>query len=91
VNTWFLEAHHVTYSISAAGSYAEKAGAESFFDVLDCGQMNRLCRTRVEARADIMDYIDWWHNSHQRQRLAMQEQTEQFLAQLSVISIRTLS
>jgi putative transposase len=88
----FLEAHYVTCGMSAVGSYADNAGAESFFGVLKRERVNRQhYRTRVEARADIFDYIERCHNPCQRRRLDMQKQAEQLFTQPYVISARTLS
>ncbi|MDP1767896.1 MAG: IS3 family transposase, partial [Nitrospirota bacterium] len=41
-------------------------------------------QTRAEARADIFDYIERWHNPRQRRRLDQQQQGEQLLTQPSV-------
>jgi putative transposase len=71
----FLEAHQVIGSMSAVGSCADNAAAESFFGVLKRERVNRQhYRTRAEARADIFDYIERWHNPRQRRRLEMQQQ-----------------
>jgi putative transposase len=83
----FLEAHQVTCSMSAVGSCADNAAAESFFGVLKRERVNRThYRTRAEARADIFDYIERCHNPRQRRRLDMQQQQERLLTQPSVIS-----
>lgn len=59
--------------------------AESFFGVLKREPVNRRqYRTRAEARSDIFDYIERWHNPRQRRRLAFQEQGEKLLTQVSV-------
>ena len=69
----FLAAHHITCSMSAVGSGADNAAAESFFGVLKRERVNRRqYQTRAEARADIFDYIERWHNPRQRRRLAFQ-------------------
>ena len=82
----FLEAHQVTCSMSAVGSCADNAAAESFFGVLKRERVNRQqYRTRAEARADIFDYIERWHNPRQRRRLEMQQRQEELLTQPSVI------
>jgi transposase InsO family protein len=45
--------------MSAVGSCADNAAAESFFGVLKRERVNRHhYRTRAEARANIFDYID---------------------------------
>jgi putative transposase len=83
----FLEAHQVIGSMSAVGSCADNAAAESFFGVLKRERVNRQhYRTRAEARADIFDYIERCHNPRQRRRLDMQQQQERLLTQPSVIS-----
>lgn len=81
----FLAAHHITCSMSAVGSCADNAAAEGFFGVLKRERVNRRqYRTRAEARADIFDYIERWHNPRQRRRLAVQQQDERLLTELSV-------
>ena len=52
----FLEAHQVIGSMSAVGSCADNAAAESFFGVLKRERVNRQqYQTRADARADIFD------------------------------------
>lgn len=81
----FLAAHHITCSMSAVGSCADNAAAESFFGVLKRERVNRRqYRTRAEARADIFDYIERWHNPRQRRRLVVREQGQKLLTHLSV-------
>ena len=81
----FLEAHYITCSMSAVGSCADNAAAESFFGRLKRERVNRRqYRTRAEARADIFDYIERGHNPRQRRRLELQQQGEKLLTQLSV-------
>ena len=81
----FLEAHQLTCSMSAVGSCADNAAAESFFGVLKRERVNRRqYRTRAEARADIFDYIERCHNPRQRRRLAFRQEEEKLLTQPSV-------
>lgn len=81
----FLAAHQVTCSMSAVGSCADNAAAESFFGRLKRERVNRRqYRTRAEARADIFDDIERWHNPRQRRRLTIQQQAEKLLNQPSV-------
>ena len=83
----FLAAHQVICSMSAVGSCADTAAAESSFGVLKRARVHRQrYRTRAEARADIFDYIERCHNPRQRRRRDMQQQTEQLFTQPSVIS-----
>ena len=77
----------MTSSMSAVGSCADNAAAESFFGVLKRERVNRQHdQTRTEARADIFDDIERCHNPRQRRRLEMQQQTEELLTQPSVIT-----
>jgi len=70
--------------MSAVGSCADDA-AESFFGVLKRERVKRRqYRTRAEARADVFDYIERWHNPRQRRRQALQELGEKLLTQVSV-------
>ena len=81
----FLAAHQITCSMSAVGSCADNAAAESFFGRLKRERVNRRhYQTRAAARADIFDYIERWHNPRQRRRLEQQQQGEKLLTQLSV-------
>lgn len=81
----FLAVHQITCSMSAVGSCADNAAAESFFGVLKRERVNRRqYRTRAEARADIFDYIERWHNPRQRRRRERQQQGEKLLTHLSV-------
>jgi putative transposase len=83
----FLATHHVICSMTAVGSCADHAAAESFFGVLKRERVNRQrYRRRAEARADIFDYIERSHNPRQRRRLDMQQQAERLLSLPSVIS-----
>ena len=71
--------------MSAVGSCADNAAAESFFGVLKRERVNRRqYRTRAEARADLFDYIERWHNPRQRRRLVVREQGQKLLTHLSV-------
>ncbi|MBK9946432.1 MAG: hypothetical protein IPP12_04495 [Nitrospira sp.] len=81
----FLAAHHITCSMSAVGSCADNAAAEGFVGVLKRERVNRRqYRTRAEARADIFDDIERWHNPRQRRRLPVQQEGEKLLTQPSV-------
>ena len=73
--------------MSAVGSCADNAAAESFFGALKRERVNRqYYRTRAEARADIFDSIERGHNPRQRRRLDMQQQQERLLTQPPVIA-----
>jgi putative transposase len=71
--------------MSAVGSCADSAAAESFFGVLKRERVNRQqYRTMAEARADIFDHIERWHNLRQPRRLTFQQQAAKLLTQVSV-------
>ena len=71
----FLAAHQVTCSMSTVGSCADNTAVEGFFRRLKRERVNRRqYRTRAEARADIFDYIERWHNPRQRRRPDQQQQ-----------------
>jgi putative transposase len=66
----FLQGHNLTCSMSRVGSCADNAAAESFFGVLKRERVNRRrYLTRAEARADIFDYIERFHNPRRRRQL----------------------
>lgn len=68
----FLRGHNLICSMSAVGSCADNAAAESFFGLLKRERVNRRqYRTRAEARADVFDYIERFHNPRKRRQLEM--------------------
>ena len=83
----FLAGHNLTCSMSAVGSCADNAAAESFFGMLKRERVNRRhYRTRAEARADIFDYIECFHNPRKRRRLETLNRKQLLLTQPSVVS-----
>jgi len=55
--------------MSAVGTCADNAAAESFFGMLKRERVNRRqYRTRAEARADVFDYIERFHNPRRARR-----------------------
>ena len=80
----FLQGHGLIASMSAVGSRADNAAAESFFGVLKRERVNRRCYlTRSEARADVFDYIECFYNPLKR-RTAATKPNEIALTQPSV-------
>ncbi len=83
----FLQGHGLISSMSAVGSCADNAAAESFFGVLKRERVNRRqYRTRSEARADVFDYIERFYNPRKTKRIEEQEKKEVVLTQPSVSS-----
>ncbi len=71
--------------MSAVGSCADNAAAESFFGMLKRERVNRRqYRTRAEARSDVFDYIERFHNPRRARRTEQRENKEVGLTQLSV-------
>ena len=66
----YLKNQGLIGSMSAVGSCADNAAAESFFGLLKRERVyRRSYRTRAEARADIFDYIERFHNARKRRRM----------------------
>lgn len=62
-------------SMSAVGHCGDNAACEGFFGMLKRERTNhRKYRTRDEARADLFDYIERFHNPRMRRRVARQDQ-----------------
>jgi putative transposase len=70
----FLKENHITSSMSAVGSCADNAAAESFFGLLKRERVHRKrYQTRANARADVFDYIERFHNPRRRRKLALKQ------------------
>ena len=74
----FLTRNILVCSMSAVGHCGDNAACEGFFGVLKRERTNhRNYRTLDEARADLFDYIERFHNPRMRQRLARRDQAFQ--------------
>jgi len=83
----FLAGHNLTCSMSAVGSCADNAAAESFFGLLKRDRIHRRqYLTREEARADVFDYIERFHNPRMRRRMERRAREDANLTQVSVES-----
>ena len=72
----FLKGHNVICSMSSVGSCADNAAAESFFGLLKRERVNRRRYiTRADARADVFDYIECFHDPRRRRKLEQGEST----------------
>ncbi|MBM95580.1 MAG: IS3 family transposase [Oceanospirillaceae bacterium] len=70
-----LKQHDLVSSMSAVGHCADNAACEGFFGVMKRERINpKNYRTQDEARSDIFDYIERFHNPRMRRRLAAQDQ-----------------
>ena len=81
----FLQGHGLICSMSAVGSCADNAAAESFFGILKRERVNRRCyATRAAARADLFDYIECFYNPRKRRAVAVTKKDDLLLTQPSV-------
>ena len=81
----FLGGNALICSMSAVGHCADNAACEGFFGMLKRERVNhRQYRTRDEARADLFDYLDRFHNPRMRRRVARQDRKFSALTQPSV-------
>ena len=81
----FLKGHNLICSMSDVGSCADNAAAEGFFGLLKRERVHRRqYLTRAEARADIFDYIERFHNPRRKRKLAALKQEQLTLTQQSV-------
>ena len=80
----FLKGHNLVCSMSAVGSCADNAAMEGFFGMLKRERVHRrIYQTRAEARADVSDYIERFHNPRCRRRIEVAKQKELLLTQPS--------
>jgi len=71
--------------LSAVETCADNAAAESFFGMLKRERVNRRqYLTRSEARTDVFDYIERFHNPRRERQTEQRKQEEVGLTQPSV-------
>mgnify|MGYP003466347595 CR=1 FL=1 len=81
----FLGGNALVCSMSAVGHCADNAACEGFFGMLKRERVHhRQYRTRDEARADLFDYLERFHNPRMRRRVARQDRKFSALTQPSV-------
>lgn len=81
----FLGGNALVCSMSAVGHCADNAACEGFFGMLKRERVNhRRYRTRDEARADLFDYLERFHNPRMRRRVARQDRKFSASTQQSV-------
>jgi putative transposase len=81
----FLKGHNLICSMSGVGSCADNAAMEGFFGLLKRERVKRRkYRMRAEARADVFDYIEQFHNPRRRRRLEAVKRKDLLLTQPSV-------
>lgn len=71
----FLRQNALISNMSAVGHCGDNAACEGFFGILKRERVNyRRYRTLNEARADLFDYIERFHNPRMRRRVAKRDQ-----------------
>ena len=81
----FLKDHHIVSSMSDVGHCGDNAAAEGFFGKLKRERVyRRLYRTLADARTDVFDYIERFHNTIIQRRLDARDQAFRLLTQPSV-------
>ncbi len=71
----FLNRNTLLCSMSEVGHCGDNAACEGFFGLLKRERVNhRKYRTRDEAKANLFDYIERFHNPRMRRRVAKQDQ-----------------
>lgn len=81
----FLADHHVISSMSAVGHCGDNAAMEGFFGLLKRERVHRRrYLTMAEARADVFDYIECFHNPNRQRRIDTRDQAFRLLTQQSV-------
>lgn len=70
----YLGSNRLVSSMSAVGHCGDNAACEGFFGMLKRERIHhRHYRTQNEARADVFDYIERFHNPRMRRRVAVQD------------------
>jgi putative transposase len=81
----FLKGHQLQSSMSRVGSCADNAAVEGFFGLLKRERVNRRqYQTPAEARADVIEYIERFHNPRRARRADQREKDEVALVKLSL-------
>ena len=70
----YLKENHLLSSMSEVGSCADNAAAESFFGLLKRERVYlKRYLTHQQARTDVFDYIERFHNPRRRRKLALRK------------------
>ena len=80
----FLADHNIVSSMSAVGHCADNAAAEGFFGMIKRERIHRKrYLTRNDARSDIFDYIERFHNPRMQRKIHVRDQAFMALTQQS--------
>lgn len=81
----FLKDQNIVSSMSAVGHCADNAACEGFFGILKRERVRRRrYQTRPQARSDVFDYIERFHNPRMRRRINKVDQQFAALTKPSV-------
>ena len=81
----FLKGHNLVSSMSRVGSCADNAACEGFFGLLKRERVERRkYLTRQEARSDVFDHIERFHNPRKRRKMEQVKTQKKLLTKLSV-------
>lgn len=81
----FLVDHNITSSMSDVGHCGDNAAAEGFFGMIKRERIHRRrYLTLADARSDVFDYIERFHNPRMQRRIDVQDQKFAALTQPSV-------
>ena len=76
----FLGGNALVCSMSAVGHCADNAACEGFFGVLKRDRVSRMkYQTRDEAKSDLFDYLERFHNPRMRRRVERRDREFQAL------------
>jgi len=86
----FAKDHNVELSMSRRGNCHDNAAAESFFSLLKTERIKRrIFQTRNEARAEILNYIEFFYNPTRPHRnnggISPMEFERQYFRKLSIV------
>jgi putative transposase len=80
----FLIDHNITSSMSDVGHCGDNAAAEGFFGMINRERIHRRhYLSLADARSDVFDYIERFHNPRMQRRLDAQDQKFYALTQPS--------
>lgn len=80
----FLADHNILSSMSAVGHCADNAAAEGFFGMIKRERIHRQrYLTLADARSDVFDYIERFHNPRMQRRINARDLAFTALTQLS--------
>lgn len=84
----FLGGNALVCSMSAVGHCGDNAACEGFLEVLKRERVHRTrYRTRGEARANLFDYLERFHNPRMPRRVARRDQEFQALIRPTVETV----